>query len=71
MSVPSGGEWARVHPVSPLVRGWIALAAIAFVLGRNVVEDLVGLRGGENDGVQHSVGHHPQPGIDIAADGHD
>lgn len=50
MSVPSGGEWARVHPVSPLVRGWIALAAIAFVLGRNVVEDLVGLRGGENDG---------------------
>ena len=50
MSVPHNGEWARVHPVSPLVRGWIALAAIAFVFGRNVVEDLVGLRGGNGDG---------------------
>ncbi|WAP51902.1 PH domain-containing protein [Arthrobacter sp. ATA002] len=47
MSVPHNGEWARVHPVSPLVRGWIALAAIAFVFGRNIVEDLVGLRGGD------------------------
>ena len=50
MSVPQNGEWARVHPVSPLVRGWIALAAIAFVFGRNIVEDLIGLRGGDDDG---------------------
>ena len=55
MSVPHNGEWARVHPVSPLVRGWIALAAIAFVFGRNVVEDLVGLRGG-NDGGNGGTG---------------
>ncbi|MCC9197456.1 PH domain-containing protein [Arthrobacter sp. zg-Y820] len=48
MSIPRSGEWARVHPVSPLVRGWIALAAIAFVFGRNLVEDLIGV--GRDDG---------------------
>ncbi|WP_082413444.1 PH domain-containing protein [Arthrobacter sp. Edens01] len=38
----SGGEeqWQRVHPVSPLVRGWIALAAVAYVVGRDSVEAL-------------------------------
>ena len=56
MSVPQTGEWARVHPVSPLVRGWIALAAIAFVFGRNIVEDLIGLRGGDDDGGGDSRG---------------
>ncbi|MEB7503081.1 PH domain-containing protein [Arthrobacter koreensis] len=30
--------WQRVHPVSPLVRGWIALAAIAYFLGRDSAE---------------------------------
>ncbi|GAA3292086.1 PH domain-containing protein [Arthrobacter citreus] len=50
MSVPQNGEWARVHPVSPLVRGWIALAAIAFVFGRNIVEDLLGMRGDDDGG---------------------
>ena len=33
-------EWKRVHPVSPLVRGWIALAAIAYFVGRDQVEGL-------------------------------
>lgn len=42
MSTPHSGEWTRVHPVSPLVRGWIALAAFAFILGRNWVEDFAG-----------------------------
>ncbi|MFJ7749790.1 PH domain-containing protein [Arthrobacter sp. NPDC097144] len=42
MSTPPSGEWTRVHPVSPLVRGWIALAAFAFILGRNWVEDFAG-----------------------------
>ncbi|MCC3268936.1 PH domain-containing protein [Arthrobacter gengyunqii] len=45
MSVPQDGEWSRVHPVSPLVRGWIALAAIAFVIGRNWFEEVAGFRG--------------------------
>ncbi|MCQ1946409.1 PH domain-containing protein [Arthrobacter sp. zg-Y1116] len=31
-------EWKRVHPVSPLVRGWIALAALAYFVGRDQVE---------------------------------
>ncbi|WP_146359539.1 PH domain-containing protein [Arthrobacter yangruifuii] len=31
-------EWKRVHPVSPLVRGWLALAALAYVAGRNQAE---------------------------------
>lgn len=30
--------WHRVHPVSPLVRGWIALVAIIFVAGRENAE---------------------------------
>ncbi len=45
MSRPSRGAagtedagWQRVHPVSPLVRGWIALAAIAYFLGRDSAE---------------------------------
>ena len=33
--------WHRVHPVSPLVRGWIAVAAVIFVFGRNSFESLV------------------------------
>jgi putative membrane protein len=31
-------NWHRVHPVSPFVRGWIALAAIAYVFGRDWFE---------------------------------
>ncbi|MET4060595.1 putative membrane protein [Arthrobacter sp. UYP6] len=50
MSVPQSGDWARVHPVSPLVRGWIALAAIAFVVGRNWVEDVIGVGGNDGGG---------------------
>ncbi|MBP3035767.1 PH domain-containing protein [Arthrobacter sp. zg-ZUI100] len=44
MSTPNSGDWARVHPVSPLVRGWIALAAITYVVGRNWVEEVIGPR---------------------------
>jgi putative membrane protein len=31
-------NWHRVHPVSPFVRGWIALAAIAYFFGRDWFE---------------------------------
>lgn len=31
-------EWLRVHPASPFVRGWVALAAIGFFFGRDVFE---------------------------------
>ena len=47
-SVPTGaaapadttpdGEWLRVHPASPFVRGWVALAAITVFFGRDLFE---------------------------------
>ncbi|TLM75446.1 PH domain-containing protein [Pseudarthrobacter sp. NamB4] len=37
-SAASNGEWLRVHPASPFVRGWVALAAIAFFFGRDIFE---------------------------------
>ncbi|PQZ90196.1 hypothetical protein CQ018_14460 [Arthrobacter sp. MYb227] len=33
--------WHRVHPVSPLVRGWIAVVAIAFVYGQNTLSSFI------------------------------
>lgn len=32
--------WYRVHPVSPLVRGWIAVLAFAYFWGQNWLEDI-------------------------------
>ena len=32
------GEWLRVHPASPFVRGWVALAAIGYFFGRDIFE---------------------------------
>jgi putative membrane protein len=37
----SDGEWLRVHPASPFVRGWIALAAIGFFFGRDAFERML------------------------------
>jgi putative membrane protein len=36
--------WLRVHPASPFVRGWVALAAMLFFFGRDTFERL--LQGG-------------------------
>lgn len=33
--------WHRVHPISPLVRGWIAVVAIAFVYGQNTLSSFM------------------------------
>ena len=43
---PAGtdGGWHRVHPASPFVRGWVALAAIGFFFGRDTFERM--LQGG-------------------------
>ena len=38
------GAWQRVHPASPFVRGWVALAAIAFFFFRDSFERV--LQGG-------------------------
>ncbi|WP_299168403.1 PH domain-containing protein [uncultured Arthrobacter sp.] len=37
----SPGEWKRVHIISPLVRGWIAIAALIFFGGRDWFEGLL------------------------------
>lgn len=37
----SDDEWRRVHPASPFVRGWVALAAIVFFFGRDIFERLL------------------------------
>ncbi|MFJ4263555.1 PH domain-containing protein [Paenarthrobacter nicotinovorans] len=35
------GGWKRVHPASPFVRGWVALAAVGFFFGRDAFERLL------------------------------
>lgn len=49
MSLPEGAPvtgdtepWQRVHPISPLVRGWIAVVAVAFVYGQNTLSSFFG-----------------------------
>ncbi|WP_081743551.1 PH domain-containing protein [Arthrobacter sp. H20] len=37
----SEDQWSRVHVISPLVRGWIALVAIAFFAGQDLFEGLL------------------------------
>lgn len=39
--VETDGEWLRVHPASPFVRGWVALAALGFFFGRDTFERLL------------------------------
>jgi putative membrane protein len=39
--VKPDGEWLRVHPASPFIRGWVALAAIGFFFGRDTFERLL------------------------------
>ncbi|CAH0221743.1 MULTISPECIES: PH domain-containing protein [unclassified Arthrobacter] len=41
---PADDVWLRVHPASPFVRGWVALAALLFFFGRDSFERL--LQGG-------------------------
>ncbi|WP_081416902.1 PH domain-containing protein [Arthrobacter castelli] len=37
--------WHRVHPVSPMVKGWIGIIAVILVFGRGIFEDLIAGRG--------------------------
>ncbi|MET3810019.1 PH domain-containing protein [Arthrobacter sp. UYEF3] len=37
----TGDGWRRVHPASPFVRGWVALAALFFFFGRDAFERLL------------------------------
>lgn len=40
-SVKPDGEWLRVHPASPFIRGWVALAAIGIFFGRDTFERML------------------------------
>ncbi len=40
-SIKPDGEWLRVHPASPFIRGWVALAAIGFFFGRDTFERML------------------------------
>ncbi|MGO4383661.1 PH domain-containing protein [Specibacter sp. RAF43] len=33
-------DWHRVHPISPLVRGWVAVAAVLVLFGRNSLDSV-------------------------------
>lgn len=35
------GDWRRVHPASPFVRGWVALAAVVYFFGRDAFERIL------------------------------
>lgn len=52
--------WHRVHPVSPLVRGWVAVVAVIYIFGRNSFDSL--LAGGW-DGGNSVTGGAPAPVI--------
>ncbi len=52
----SPDSWHRVHPVSPLVRGWVAVAAVLFIFGRNALDSLFT---GRADGPGLSAGAPP------------
>lgn len=41
-TVPPELEWRRLHPVTPLVRGWAVLAVLLFVVGRQTLESAPG-----------------------------
>ncbi len=43
-----GGAWHRVHPLSPLIRSWQAIALVIFFIGRDAGESL--LTGDRDDG---------------------
>ena len=38
-------QWRRVHPLTPLMRGWFFLVALAFFTGRNLLEDFDEVKG--------------------------
>lgn len=39
-TVPRELEWRRLHPVTPLVRGWAVLAVLIFMVGRQTLESV-------------------------------
>lgn len=48
-------QWHRVHPLSPVVRGWLAVVAVILVFGRNFLEQTFSGAGREQSGISYLV----------------
>lgn len=62
LTTDADDQWHRVHPVSPLVRGWVAVVAVLFIFGRNSFDSLLS---GDWDG-ESVPGGTPLPVIGVA-----
>ncbi len=49
-----GLTWSRLHPVTPLVRGWTVVAAVILILGQQGFE-IFGVGNGDDDGPSFDV----------------
>lgn len=69
-NVPEEVEWKRVHKATPLVRGWVIVALVAFNFVRSWVESFVsgGSSGGEGEGKGQGKGEGSSGSFDFASE---
>ena len=69
-SVPEEVEWKRVHKATPLVRGWVIVALVAFNFVRSWVESFVsgGSSGVEGEGKGQGKGEGSSGSFDFATE---
>lgn len=69
-NVPEEVEWKRVHKATPLVRGWVIVALVAFNFVRSWVESFVsgGSPGGEGEGKGQGKGEGSSGSFDFASE---
>lgn len=69
-NVPEEVEWKRVHKATPLVRGWVIVALVAFNFVRSWVESFVsgGSPGGEGEGKGQSKEEGSSGSFDFASE---
>lgn len=69
-SVPEEVEWKRVHKATPLVRGWVIVALVAFNFVRSWVESFVsgGSSGVEGEGKGQGKGEGSSGSFDFASE---
>lgn len=69
-NVPEEVEWKRVHKATPLVRGWVIVALVAFNFVRSWVESFVsgGSPGGEGEDKGEGKGEGSSGSFDFASE---
>lgn len=69
-NVPEEVEWKRVHKATPLVRGWVIVALVAFNFVRSWVESFVsgGSSGGEGEDKGEGKGEGSSGSFDFASE---